>query len=667
MYRMKNTANLVAGNAGLMLLAAAFFLPPHARAEDLTELGLEQLLETHIVGASKYEQKQSEVAAAATIISRDEIKAFGWRTLAEALASLPGIHTTYDRQYAYLGTRGFGLPGDFTTRILLAINGNRANDALYDYAAVGRDFPLDMDLIERIEFIPGPGGAVYGQNAMFGVVNVVTRTGAGIDGGELSAAWQNPQSARQGRVTWGKLLDNGLDVVMSASGYRASGEDRLFDFPGAGPDGTDVAGVARGLDGERDKELYTRLARGPWSFELVYGNRRKDDPTATYFADPLAPGQYQRDSFLLTQLQYQDRFAADTLHVFARLFVGQYRYSALYHYSGAPNYSTGASDWHGAELRLLSTALPGHKVMLGLEAQANTRIDQGNDDLTNPGIETAIHGSGHRVGIYAQDEWRLADTLLGTLGIRLDQSQVGGAKLSPRVALIWQASQRTTLKALYGRAYRAPNAYERDYSDGITQVANPGLRGESIDTEELVADHRVSRDLALRASLYRWTIRDIIALGTDPVSGFAQYQSDGTVNASGLELSADRTWTWGGRLRGSIALQDVAYANGGKLDNSPHWLGKLNFSTPLPWQRLRLGYELQYDSKRQAIDGTELSGYYLANLNLRAESVLKGLDLSLGIYNLFDRRYQHPAADTNWQRALVQDGRTVLARFDFRF
>src|SRR6185295_17341458 len=159
-----------------LCLALASALPARANpSEDLTALSLEQLLEVTIVGASKYEQTQVEVAAAVSVITRHEIQAFGWRTLGEALASLPGVYTTYDRQYTYLGMRGFGLPGDLNTRVLVTIDGNRVNDSTFDSGPTGREFPLDVDLIERIEFIPGPGGAVYGQNAMFGVVNVITR------------------------------------------------------------------------------------------------------------------------------------------------------------------------------------------------------------------------------------------------------------------------------------------------------------------------------------------------------------------------------------------------------------------------------------------------------------------------------------------------------------
>ena len=134
---------------------------------------------------------------------------------------------------------------------------------------------------------------------MFGVINVITRTGAGVGGGELTAAAQSPRSLREGRASWGKVLDNGVDVLVSVSGMRARGEDRFFDFGAAG-----VSGVARGLDGERDKELFTHIARGPWSFDFVYGDHRKDDPTGAYLSDPLVPGQYQGDRNVLTQLQY---------------------------------------------------------------------------------------------------------------------------------------------------------------------------------------------------------------------------------------------------------------------------------------------------------------------------------------------------------------------------
>ncbi len=72
-----------------------------------------------VTGAAKYEQAQRDVAAAVSIVTRSEIKAFGWRTLAQALASLPGVHASYDRQYTYLATRGFEFSGTMPRTALI--------------------------------------------------------------------------------------------------------------------------------------------------------------------------------------------------------------------------------------------------------------------------------------------------------------------------------------------------------------------------------------------------------------------------------------------------------------------------------------------------------------------------------------------------------------------
>ncbi len=152
MLLIKSTPRLLGRLLCLYSMAAA--LPVYANTR-LEELNLEDLMNISITGASKYEQKQQQVAAAISVLTRNDFRTYGWRTLNEALASLPGVHATHDNQYNYLGMRGFGLPGDSNTRVLITINGNRINDATYDAGPTGRDFPLDIDLIERIEFIPG--------------------------------------------------------------------------------------------------------------------------------------------------------------------------------------------------------------------------------------------------------------------------------------------------------------------------------------------------------------------------------------------------------------------------------------------------------------------------------------------------------------------------------
>ena len=643
----------------LAALQPALAVQPGA---DLTALSLESLMQLTVVGASKYAQKQSEVAAAVNLITRREIQAFGWRTLAEALASLPGIHTSYDRQYTYVGMRGLGLPGDLTARLLITLNGNRVNDPVYDAGPAGRELPIDLDLVDRIEFIPGPGGAVYGHNAMFGVINIVTRSGSDLAGGELALTSQPAQRQHEARASWGRRLGQGTDLLLSVSSLRARGADRFYGYGATG-----VSGVAAGLDGERVDQFVAQAVHGAWSADLVQGARRKDDPTAAFFTDPLVAGQFNSDAYTLAQVQYQGPLAGEDLQLSARLFAGRYRYEGQFRYQGDWSTQPSEGDWRGTEWRLLYTGWAAHKLMLGLEAQQNRRTDQAVLDRANPANDLRIAGSGYRVGLYLQNEWQLSPSLGATLGMRVDRNGAIGSSASPRAALIWQAAAGTTFKALYGRAHRAPNAYERDYDDGHAQVANPTLKGERIDTLEWVADHQVGSDLNLRGTLYRWTMQDIIVLGLDSASGLPQYQSGPTVQARGLQLSADQTWAAGARLRASLSLQDLGYAGAGRLPNAPRLLAKLNLSTPLPWAGLRAGYELHCDSPRLSLDGVRLGGYALSHLHLSTDALAPGLTLSLHFANLFDKRHAHPGAESNWQNALDQDGRSARARLSYRF
>jgi outer membrane receptor for ferrienterochelin and colicins len=505
---------------------------------------------------------------------------------------------------------------------------------------------------------------VYGQNAMFGVVNVITRNGADVNGAELAAAFQSPQGQSEGRLTWGKALDNGVDVLVSASGLNARGADRFYEFGSTG-----ISGVASGLDGEKIGQFFASVSRGVWSFELLHGDRRKDDPTASYFSDPLTPGQHLRDTFWMAQAQYQGLVADNKMQLSGRVFAGTYRFRSEQTY-GTLFSATSDGDWLGTEWRLVTNPLTGLKLMAGIEAQENTKINLAQLDLVNPANNVAVQKSGYRVGVFGQGEWNIGKTIVATLGLRFDRHDASGVRSSPRAALIWQATPQTTLKALAGRAYRTPNAFERDFTDGIAQVANPGLSGETIDTVEVVVDQRINADLNLRASVYQWDMQNLISLGIDPASGLTQFQAGRPVTARGVEVSADQAWNNGARLRGSLSVQNVSSEGGSagtRLINSPKLLGKLNFSRPLPYFGLRLGYELQYDSQRLSLDGTELGDYAVSNLLLSTDKLAKGLDVSLGLYNLFDQRYAHPASEINRQNAFEQDGRSLRVKLVYRF
>lgn len=639
----------------------AAFAAGTACAADLLSLRLEELMEIGVVGASKYEQPLGEVAAAASVITRQEIRAHGWRTLGDALVSLPGFTASNDRQYVYPTFRGLGLPGDYATRLLVTINGNRLNDPLYDQGTFNRMLPIDLDLVERIEFIPGPGGAVHGQNAMFGVVNLVTRNGVDLDGLELSVSGQQPQRLREGRVSWGGRVAGDTELLLSASALEADGDDRFYDFGATG-----ISGVARGLDYERDHEWFVRARRGGWSLDVLHGGRTKGDPTASFFTDPLVAGKRNQDIYSQAQLTYQQP-VDDAWEVFGRAFAGRYNSDGRGTSLGLPFAATGAARWFGGEAQVVSTAFASHKLMLGVEAQVETRRDQRFLDLTTPANDLLVSGDARRTGLYVQDEWHFTAAMSATLGLRADHNDSTGTHLSPRAGLLWQASPTTAVKALYGRAHRAPNGFEREYADGVARTANLDLSGERVDTTELVVDFRVATDLALRASVYHWKLHDIVTLGFEPGTGLAQYQSGAPHEASGVELSADHTWPSGARLRASSSLQDARVQRGPRLDNSPAWLGKIAYTQPLPWAGLSAASLWRYDGTRRTLGGDRLGSFGLLDATLVAEEWATGLTLRLALTNVFDHRYTQPASATNWQDALEQDGRSLLLTASYRF
>lgn len=142
-------------------------------AEQLVEIPFEQLVTLEVSSASRYPQKIGEAPSAAVVVDANEIRAHGHRTLADILRGMPGLYVSNDHSWSYLGVRGFSRPGDYNTRVLLLVDGYRVNDNIYNQAYVGNEFLIDVDMIARVEFIPGPGASAYGDNAFFGVINVV--------------------------------------------------------------------------------------------------------------------------------------------------------------------------------------------------------------------------------------------------------------------------------------------------------------------------------------------------------------------------------------------------------------------------------------------------------------------------------------------------------------
>src|SRR5690349_10478935 len=134
--------------AGLLTIPA-----PTWAQEDLQDLQLEDLLQIdagRVVGASLRTQPTTEAPASVTFITADDIERFGYRSLADILRAVRGFYVTNDRNFSFLGTRGFGKPGDYNSRVLLLINGHRINDNVFGQGQIGPELGMDPSMFERI-------------------------------------------------------------------------------------------------------------------------------------------------------------------------------------------------------------------------------------------------------------------------------------------------------------------------------------------------------------------------------------------------------------------------------------------------------------------------------------------------------------------------------------
>ena len=636
--------------AVLLLLAAANAC---AQDADLTTLPLEQLMSMEFFSASRFNQKATQAPSNVTVLTSADIRAYGWRTLADALRSVRGLYTSNDRSYSYLGARGFLRPGDLNTRFLLQIDGTRINDPVFHQAQLGAEFPLDLELVDRIEFVPGPGSSVYGSNAFFGVINVITRRAPDLEGARATLE-SGQAGARSGGVSYG-WRNSDAELLIAANHGISDGRDLYFP---------EFGGTAQGLDWERYSRLFARGQWGRWSMALIDGKRTKGMPTASYGQPFNVPGGQTMDELRLAEVGYRNTILPLHGELTARLFHSDYRYDGHFVNQdpfGTINLDRTRARWWGADVSLFVQASAAHKVVIGAEYQYNHHVVQQNFD-TEPFVSYLDDRSqGKRFGIYGQDEITLAEGVLLNAGLRYDRESSSGGVFNPRLALIAEVAQGTTLKAIYGSAFRAPNSYELFYGIDTEggQLANPNLGRERIRSHELSLVRQLGASARVTVTAYANEASGLVTEVEDEDFGLPIFRNLGRAHARGIELEYERSFAGGASLRTSVSRQRVT---GGTAEvNSPRWLAKLNASGKIAgaWHA---GLEGQYVSSRKLLDGGATKGFVLANLNLFSIGLSRHVDASFGVQNLFDRRYADPSSLGLTQRSIEQDGRRLYVR-----
>lgn len=645
-------------------VALALAVPATAWAQaPLPELSLEELMALdagQVYGASERLQPVTEAPASVSFITADEIARFGYRTLADILRSVRGMYVSDDRNFSLVGVRGFGKPGDYNSRILLLVNGHRVNDNVFGQAEIGAEFGMDPATFERVEIIRGPASSIYGDSAFFAVVNVITKSGASLDGASIAidAGTLGTQLVR-GSV--GHVFKSGLDVAVSGTFERSSGVGRLY-YPEFDAPETNF-GVAEDLDGERMRQLYGRLGYKSLTVTAAYGTRRRTVPTASFntlFNEQEYPEQ-TTDRHTLLDAEWVRLFGDTRLSL--RGSFDRFTYNGTYPMAGEGEGDTvvGLNSVNGvrwtAGARVTRPIGTRQTMIAGLEFIDNVHQDQTSSYMGDPEPFLDLDRRAQQTALYLQDEIKLTSWLIGTVGLRYDGYEQF-TRVTPRTALIAMPSPGQSFKYLYGSAFRAPNAYELNsvyFGDSVND-----LRPESIDTHELVWERYTGDWLRTSVSGYWYRANRLITLAPDP-SAFlgTTYVNEGEVRARGIEVEAQMRLPRGWQASASYAGQRaVDRDTDGDLPNSPRNMLKGRLSIPAWGAGSYVAVEGLYLGERQTIYGRPVAGATTMHLTL-TQPITRQLTLIGTVRNLFDVDYSDPASSAHLQEVIPQNGRTA--------
>lgn len=656
--------------------AATGSAQPLTEEEDLAQAYGDKNFVSIATGSRQLVRKAPSTA---TVITAEDIASMGAKTLSEALEAVPGLHVSRNTlQNNYTPTYGMrGILTGTSPHVLMMMNGI-PRTSVYLGNPDEQMVEIPVDNIARIEVIRGPGSAVYGADAFAGTINIITKTGADIDGtsfgvragsfntwdtwfqhgsnsGDLEiAAYLRLGSTDGQRRTIERDNQSGLDTAFGTSASRA---------PGAVNVGYDS------IDGQAD------IAYGKTRLRASY-TLRDNIGTGAGIAGALDPDGKVRSERITSDLSWSDaNFGRDlslTLQASymqlanevitpLRVFPGGTDFTALGG-SAFPAGVLGTPDkWERqARLSAVSTysGFADHRIRFGVghdqleiyktSETKNFRFLASGVPVILPAGMTTATGSDLFLAphkrkldyLYLQDEWSFAQAWTFTGGVRYDSFSDLGSTTNPRLALVWEARPDLTAKLMYGTAFRAPSFVEQYATGNPIALGNPSLPPEKIATLEAGITWQATHNLATSLSVFQHKISDMIN------QTGATYQNSGKQTGNGGELEV--AWSAGPNLRlsGHYAYQrnidettqhDAGYAPHHHLYSRADWR-----FTP-GWN---LSGQVNYVADRNRAWGDarpDVPDYTSVDLTLRSDRPKLGWDFSASIFNLFNADIREPS------------------------
>lgn len=621
-------------------------------------------------------QSITRAPAVASVITSRDIAAMGATDLDQALESVPGLHVSMTNIALNPIYEFRGIATKTNPQVLMLVNGIPITNTLFgDRSQVWGGMPLED--VARIEVIRGPGSALYGADAFSGVINIITKTAADIDGTELGARVGSFNSRDAWVLHGGKL--GALDAAFYLGAEKTDGQKNIIEndaqsawdayFKTIIPGYTPVSHAPGPINAER-KAIDARadLSHEAWRFRSAYQQREVGGGMGV--AGSLDPNGRGHSSRLNLDMNYEKANWAPNWDVsgvagyYDTKETGDPGYTLFPAgaFGGAfPNGMIGTpahSERHThASVSTFYTRFEQHRIRIGtgyrIEDIYKVQETKNYDATLAPlpggltdvsGDPTLVYMLPHKRNVsyvFAQDEWSFAKDWALTAGVRHDRYSDFGGTTNPRLALVWDAAYNIVVKAMHGTAFRAPSFAELYSINNPVVFGNSNLKPETITTDELAFSWQPVAKLQNNLNFFRYRMRDIIQSSPS----VPQYHNAGDQVGRGLELESTLDATRDLRLTGNYSLQhSVDQASGQDAGMAPHrrLFVRADWRFAPLWQ---VSTKANYVADRMREPGdtrAKIPDYTLVDLTLRRESVAGNWDMRAMVTNLFDRDAREP-------------------------
>ncbi len=422
--------------AGLLTLCLSCAASASAQtgARELALTSIEDLMQIEVTSAGRKEQRAVDVAAASFVITQDDIRQSGIRSLPELFRLVPGMQVAQVNANKWaVSIRGFN--DVFSNKVLVLIDGRSIYKRTFSGVFWHAEDVL-LENIERIEIIRGPGGATWGANAVNGVINIITKSAADTKGGMISAGAGNTVDGEAAARYGGRV--NGIDYRVSAMWSDHDG--------GADPDGSEAP------DTWRSARVGVRAdwSRGPHTVMAQSGFLDGRQHALWVIQTPV-PGA--------APFLSGDQSSSQTFDVTAR-----------WTYAFSPQTSLQVQSFYSRQ-DLVDPSQSELESTGDVDLQFRTRA--GRHDLVGGGGYRMAHhadnggsytfslqnaeADNHVVNAFLQDEIDLGRRFRATLGAKIEHDTTAGASLQPTARLMWNLTRHQHVWGAISRAVRTPS------------------------------------------------------------------------------------------------------------------------------------------------------------------------------------------------------------------